>query len=171
MDSSRERFESRTTSPVQYRKRLFTSKTGEEPIWSGRRDSIRGAQRALVGRCSDVPPARHSLQFSFESPRLYQHRKNSSPAKPVKSLSGAGDGIQFAARGAPWSVSVLTCRRHVIHYSSPSNPHDFISIEKLFTSKTGEEPIWSGRRDSNPRHSAWEADALPLNYSRIKVRI
>src|SRR5690606_8971180 len=23
------------------------------------------------------------------------------------------------------------------------------------------EPAWSGRRDSNPRHSAWEADALP----------
>ena len=26
---------------------------------------------------------------------------------------------------------------------------------------------WSGKRGSNPRHSAWEADALPLNYSRI----
>ena len=26
---------------------------------------------------------------------------------------------------------------------------------------------WSGRRDSNPRHSAWEADALPLSYSRF----
>src|SRR5690242_2730256 len=25
---------------------------------------------------------------------------------------------------------------------------------------------WSGRRDSNPRHLAWEASALPLNYSR-----
>lgn len=25
---------------------------------------------------------------------------------------------------------------------------------------------WSGKRDSNPRLSAWEADALPLNYSR-----
>src|SRR5690349_3757466 len=25
----------------------------------------------------------------------------------------------------------------------------------------------SGRRDSNPRHSAWEADVLPLNYSRL----
>src|SRR5574337_330806 len=25
---------------------------------------------------------------------------------------------------------------------------------------------WSGRRDSNPRRSAWEADILPLNYSR-----
>lgn len=26
--------------------------------------------------------------------------------------------------------------------------------------------LWSGRRDLNPRHSAWEADALPLSYSR-----
>src|SRR5918992_1469282 len=25
---------------------------------------------------------------------------------------------------------------------------------------------WSGRRESNPRHSAWEADVLPLNYTR-----
>ena len=25
---------------------------------------------------------------------------------------------------------------------------------------------WSGRRDSNPRHPAWKAGALPLNYSR-----
>ncbi len=24
----------------------------------------------------------------------------------------------------------------------------------------------SGRRDSNPRHSAWKADALPLSYAR-----
>ena len=26
--------------------------------------------------------------------------------------------------------------------------------------------LWSGRRGSNPRPSAWEADALPLSYSR-----
>src|SRR6202035_2206241 len=25
---------------------------------------------------------------------------------------------------------------------------------------------WSGRWESNPRHSAWEADVLPLNYAR-----
>src|SRR5690606_11927847 len=25
---------------------------------------------------------------------------------------------------------------------------------------------WSGRWGSNPRHSAWEADVLPLNYAR-----
>ena len=25
---------------------------------------------------------------------------------------------------------------------------------------------WSGRWESNPRRSAWEADILPLNYAR-----
>ena len=29
--------------------------------------------------------------------------------------------------------------------------------------------LWSGRRDLNPRHSAWEADALPLSYSRTII--
>ena len=27
--------------------------------------------------------------------------------------------------------------------------------------------IWSGRRDSNSRHSPWQGDALPLSHSRI----
>ena len=27
--------------------------------------------------------------------------------------------------------------------------------------------VWSGRPGSNRRHSAWEADVLPLNYSRF----
>lgn len=26
---------------------------------------------------------------------------------------------------------------------------------------------WSGRWDSNPRHSGWQLDALPLSYTRI----
>jgi hypothetical protein len=26
---------------------------------------------------------------------------------------------------------------------------------------------WSGRRDSNPRHSPWQGDALPLSHSRM----
>ncbi len=29
---------------------------------------------------------------------------------------------------------------------------------------------WSGRRDSNPQPSAWEADALPLRHSRTAFR-
>lgn len=27
---------------------------------------------------------------------------------------------------------------------------------------------WSGRRDSNPRHSGWKPEALPLSYTREK---
>ncbi len=30
--------------------------------------------------------------------------------------------------------------------------------------------LWSGKRDSNPRPSAWKADALPLSYSRIQLQ-
>src|SRR5437868_4199202 len=31
------------------------------------------------------------------------------------------------------------------------------------------EPIWSGRRESNPRPTAWKAVTLPLSYSRWYV--
>ena len=34
------------------------------------------------------------------------------------------------------------------------------------TEPRGPENPWSGKRDSNPRPSAWKADALPLSYSR-----
>ncbi len=30
---------------------------------------------------------------------------------------------------------------------------------------------WSGRRDSNPRPPAWQADVLPLNYARILAQV
>ena len=30
--------------------------------------------------------------------------------------------------------------------------------------------FWSGRWGSNPRPSAWEADALPLSYARSRAR-
>ena len=28
---------------------------------------------------------------------------------------------------------------------------------------------WSGRRGSNPRHSRWQRDALPLSYARLSI--
>ena len=30
--------------------------------------------------------------------------------------------------------------------------------------------FWSGRRDSNSRHSPWQGDALPLSHSRISLQ-
>ena len=34
------------------------------------------------------------------------------------------------------------------------------------TSQMPNEFIWSGRRDSNPRHLPWQGNALPLSHSR-----
>ena len=31
--------------------------------------------------------------------------------------------------------------------------------------------IWSGKRDLNPRRPAWEADTLPLSYSRMRTHL
>ena len=46
--------------------------------WSARRDSIRGAQRALVGRSSDVPRARHSVLLLLRiPPELHRKRERS----------------------------------------------------------------------------------------------
>ena len=33
--------------------------------------------------------------------------------------------------------------------------------------KKGGFTVWSGRRDSNPRPTAWKAVTLPLSYSRL----
>ena len=45
------------------------------------------------------------------------------------------------------------------------------SGEILLSGGAGQLPdikrkLWSGRRDLNPRPSAWEADTLPLSYAR-----
>ena len=52
------------------------------------------------------------------------------------------------------------------------NEKPYISlIHKVFTRFTSSfKEALSGKRDSNPRPSAWEADALPLSYSRIACR-
>ena len=31
--------------------------------------------------------------------------------------------------------------------------------------------VWSGRRDSDPRHPPWQGGTLPLSYYRIMVRV
>ena len=62
-----------------------------------RRNSICGANCALVGRCSDVPPAHHSLQLPFES--LLVCKEKLFTGKPVKSFLVRPEG--FDSRRAP----------------------------------------------------------------------
>src|SRR5438132_289640 len=43
---------------------------------------------------------------------------------------------------------------------------DRLRHEMACQSKLRRSEDWSGRSGSNRRHSAWEADVLPLNYAR-----
>src|SRR5258707_12249939 len=42
---------------------------------------------------------------------------------------------------------------------------------RMLGKNDGVAASWSGRRESNPRHTAWEAVVLPLNYARARARI
>ena len=42
-------------------------------------------------------------------------------------------------------------------------------MKKSLPKKTFFIKFWSGRRDSNSRHSPWQGDALPLSHSRMFV--
>ena len=46
-------------------------------------------------------------------------------------------------------------------------PLGYSAFYVLLLKRKDSEDIWSGKRDSNPRHSPWQGDALPLSYSRI----
>src|SRR3954469_11706168 len=48
---------------------------------------------------------------------------------------------------------------------------DRLRHEMACQSKLRRSEDWSGRSGSNRRHSAWEADVLPLNYARASHRI
>ena len=39
----------------------------------------------------------------------------------------------------------------------------------LWRQKISAEFDWSGKRDSNSRHSPWQGDALPLSHSRMII--
>ncbi len=59
-------------------------------------------------------------------------------------------GIEPVTPSLPWKCSTTELQGQ-------------LTLRSIFESK-------SGRRGSNPRPSAWKADALPLSYSRIAIR-
>ena len=48
-------------------------------------------------------------------------------------------------------------------------PLGYGAVSYAFEKKKQRGLFWSGKRDSNPRHSPWQGDALPLSYSRINI--
>ena len=89
-------------------------------------------------------------------------------------------GIEPATCGLRYRCSTIELHQHVryeilLYYFItdlsekstmyiPGNSDD--SFIKKLPAHRKLADFWSGRRDSNPRSSAWEADALPLSHTR-----
>lgn len=67
--------------------------------------------------------------------------------------------------------SVSSSKRCLRISLPPALPPRLESASQNWSRKSEKSQVqrnWSGRRDSNPRPSAWEADALPLSYARSR---
>src|SRR5690606_30208791 len=65
----------------------------------------------------------------------------------------------------PEGFEPSTSRFEVCHSIQLSYGRLFGTLNRILCIK------WSGRRDSNPRHSPWQGDALPLSHSRAFYKI
>jgi len=83
-------------------------------------------------------------------------------AKPVPRCAVTGAALR-ALRSSACSASVTPLSR----LSTP-----FLdSMDSKVPGAKSLPKIWSGRRGSNPQPPAWEADALPLSYSRAREQL
>ena len=101
----------------------------------------------------------HSLQ-AFKS--LASAYSTTAAYIKKKTLHRASAEFLEAPPGFEPGVKVLQTRALPLGYSAFSACP--IGKKKKKTVRT----FWSGKRDSNPRHSPWQGDALPLSYSRIR---
>ena len=124
--------------------------------------------RSSAARRSVTQPAIRSDAAALSNPERDQRSNASDPPTP-------GDGRD------PARHMRINCR-----HASPENARPVSQDPGQLAAKrcvAGAAPLrirghhsllthcivvgsWSGRWGSNPRHSAWEADVLPLNYAR-----
>ena len=102
-------------------------------------------------RCERSPPSRRSSLLQRTPPKAAQtKRRRPRAGDRFKTASAKGDGIRWPRR---------TFRAHSARNARRTpNP--------VSRSTPTLRAAWSGRRDSNPRPTAWKAVTLPLSYSR-----
>ncbi len=75
--------------------------------------------------------------------------------------SGADDSVVGKQIGASGRAQ----KKLIAAIGGTQAPHEKLGLPRF---RSGN---WSGRRESNPRHTAWEAVVLPLNYARASPSI
>ena len=107
-----------------------------------------------------VPPDASLCLFRVLQEALHNAVRHSGARHFGVHLRGTADVIDLTVRdeGAvrPWPSFARTLS------DTPPPQRQVVSRPKVEIVLKG----WSGRRGSNPRHRAWEARVLPLNYSR-----
>ena len=94
-----------------------------------------------------VPLNGESNSARFAPPACGRARSAPPPASQAPSVRAGVPPLRFLGKAVP---------RVVVEFAAPWS----------FVAEFAPKKEWSGRRGSNPRRSAWEADILPLNYSR-----
>jgi integrase len=110
----------------------------------------------------------HESDLHFHDLRGTAATKSTLPncrnARSPKSWLGAKTRW-IASFAAMLNVQRRPRRLFVASIISPKKEHELAKLAAKPRRQKGSK-YWSGRWESNPRHSAWEADVLPLNYAR-----
>jgi hypothetical protein len=111
------------------------------------------------GRGRAAPAPKGSQACEQAAPRATGRRSGNTGPPPPGPPSGAGPGAGAATPTPGSTRQTRTGRR----FASRLPPWEG-RCKKRAAFCAGVQ--WSGRRDLNPRPSAWQADALPLSYTR-----
>ena len=97
-----------------------------------------------------IPPCSRLPRRSRSPPESHPHRERES--------------CDSSATFRYFTIRSLAKTRSMAAFSSPNSARFttlIVACSKLIAFK-----LWSGRRESNPRPTAWKAVTLPLSYSR-----
>ncbi|MEA2514083.1 MAG: hypothetical protein QOJ59_3570 [Thermomicrobiales bacterium] len=115
-----------------------------------RRHGLRGGARAKTN-CRNPRPARQCLNQSDSVSWAWIKGVRTAGFEPARVAPAV---FKTAASAIPPRPPVFRGRYN----------------ERAFRPVLPERIAWSGRRDSNPRPSPWQGDALPLSHFRIAAR-
>src|SRR5580692_6522537 len=104
------------------------------------------------------------------------HPASSIPTEPFEALvcktsrCGGADQREKSAANCGGEAGCAAARRKPPAFAE-ATANNLAGFRLARQPKPRSSAGWSGRWESNPRHSAWEADVLPLNYARALRRI
>ena len=142
--------------------RVLPEEADQEPT-EGRSSARRGG---VAARADLSTPEAEALSVPASKSLQINGKSNPASFPPSSSASAESWASRESSRRSPVGIGRQRQPLKLLGKSVPVVLMEYAMPWKIVAeiAPTGE---WSGRRGSNPRRSAWEADILPLNYSRF----